>query len=56
MRARTRYTKTLFDSGMLATKGAIGLKSPGTGIDQKFDSQIMGGINPTRNPFEGIDY
>lgn len=31
MRARTRYTKTLFDSTMLATKGAIGMKGLGGG-------------------------
>ena len=23
---------------------------------EKFDSQIMGGINPKNNPFEGFDY
>ena len=56
IQAKAQRKQTTLKAIQLGAKGAEGLLNSPTGIDPQFDSQIMGGINPKTNPFEGFDY
>lgn len=54
--ARGQRNQATIKALQLGAQGVAGLKTGAPGIDPKFDSKIMGGINPKNNPFEGFDY